>query len=210
MNGVRSSIRDVLRNHAEFEDFEPLLEKCLSSKKIDRPKNMILLREEPVFAKFLTKIESGEKPTDIMLRSAPVTVQLEVKRLRLQNANKDQKIHELEERVKSLQTQIKQHEQNAETKYESEDESQSEENPSDEEETPSPHLQNERDLINQLGSIDGAGHFFQNDKAEESGGVRSGMKEDELCNIIKLLDAGVREINVKVSTLMSCKSSSFI
>ena len=41
-------------------------------------------------------------------------------------------------------------------------------------------------------------HFFQNDKAA----VRSEMKEKELNNIIKLLDSGVREINVKVSTYL--------
>ena len=191
MNGVRSLISDVLGNYAEFEEFEQVLEKCLSPKKINRPKNMILLRKEPVFTNFLTKLENGEKPTDIMVHS-------EVKRLRLQNSDKDKKIEELEEKVRSLQEQLKEIQQNIESKSESEDKSQpqSDENASEDEETQSPFIQNERDSINHLGSIDGAGHFFQNDKAT----VRSEMKEKELNNIISLLDSGAREINVKVST----------
>ena len=52
-------------------------------------------------------------------------------------------------------------------------------------------------LRNALGEIGGAGHFCGNDKMKSFGGVRDHMGQAELKNVIRLLAAGEKRINLK-------------
>ena len=52
-------------------------------------------------------------------------------------------------------------------------------------------------LRNDIGESGGAGHFWGNDKAHLVGGVRATFKEPDLKNVMRLLAAGQKKINLK-------------
>jgi hypothetical protein len=49
----------------------------------------------------------------------------------------------------------------------------------------------------ELGELGGAGHFWGNDKDIEFGGERDEMSEEELKNVLRLLAAEEKKINLK-------------
>ena len=85
-----------------FEEFEELLSRCLSSEKNARPLNAVVLRNEPVFVEFLSRIEDGEIPSDIIMPPEDM-----IRRLRQENKQQTVEIKQLEERIKEKEKENK-------------------------------------------------------------------------------------------------------
>ena len=52
-------------------------------------------------------------------------------------------------------------------------------------------------LRNELGALGGAGHFWGDEKAISSGGIRDQMGKGALRNVIRLLLLGEKKVNLK-------------
>ena len=53
------------------------------------------------------------------------------------------------------------------------------------------------EIRQKLGEKGGIGHFLGNDKRIKYGGVRDGMKDEDLAKVARAISLGQREINLK-------------
>ncbi|CAG5111093.1 Oidioi.mRNA.OKI2018_I69.chr2.g5429.t1.cds [Oikopleura dioica] len=87
----RTPFSEILGENNDFTDFEVLIQKCLNPSRESRPDNMMMVKNEEIFAEVVERIENGELPSDIMATPAQI-----IKKLREENEQKDRQIQMLE------------------------------------------------------------------------------------------------------------------